>query len=175
MHTPKNHEKIVIRDVRPADFPAMLELNQELVHFLSPLTPERLEALVRESAVCSVVELDGAFAGFLLAFREKADYDSINYLWFEEKYPVFLYVDRVVITPGAQGAGLGAALYRDVFARAAADGVPFLTAEYYIVPMNEVSSRFHDRYGFREVGRQQTADGKKTVSLVAAPVPGVGR
>lgn len=167
----KNHQdRILIRDARPGDFQDMLALNQELVHFLSPLTMERLEALVRESAVCTVAELDGSFAGFLMAFREKADYDSINYLWFEENYPAFLYVDRVVIRPEAQGAGLGAAMYRDVFARAGNAGVPWITAEYYIVPMNEVSSRFHDRFGFREVGQQQTADGKKTVSLQAAPV-----
>ena len=175
MSEQNNQDRILIRDARPEDFAAMLDLNQELVHFLSPLTLERLEALVEESNVCTVVELDGFFAGFLLGFREQADYDSINYLWFEENYPVFLYVDRVVISPEAQGAGLGAALYRDVFARAYGDGVPFITAEYYIVPMNEVSSRFHDRFGFREVGQQQTADGKKTVSLQAAPVDGTVR
>lgn len=166
----ENPSRIRIRDARPEDYDDMLALNQELVHFLSPLDMERLAELVADSAVCTVVELDGAFAGFLLGFREKADYDSINYLWFEANYPSFLYVDRVVISPQAQGAGLGAALYDDVFARAARDGVPAITAEYYVVPFNEVSSKFHERYGFREVGRQQTADGKKTVSLQVSRV-----
>jgi len=49
--------------------------------------------------------------------------------------------------------------------------VPVVTCEYDVDPPNPGSERFHTRFGFREVGRQVVAGGKKSVSLQAAIVP----
>jgi predicted GNAT superfamily acetyltransferase len=170
MELNKKGDELRVRLLSEADLENALALNEELVHFLSHLEMENLQHLWDESAVSLVVEEKGAFAGFLLAFREGADYDSINYKWFESNYPKFLYVDRVVITPNTQSGGLGTAFYNEVFRIARETGVPVVTAEYYVVPPNVVSEKFHTRFGFKEVGRQQTADGKKTVSLQVAKV-----
>jgi hypothetical protein len=86
-----------LRDARREDFAAILALNAESVHFLSPLTAERLDALHRAAAYHKIIEIDGEVAAFLLAFREGAPYDSPNYLWFAERYPEFLYIDRIVV------------------------------------------------------------------------------
>ena len=169
--TNKKGAQLRVRPMHRADLENALALNEELVHFLSHLEMEKLMHLWEESSVSLVVEENGEFAGFLLAFREGADYDSINYKWFEDIYPTFLYVDRVVITPNTQSGGLGTAFYNEVFRIAAESGVPVVTAEYYVVPPNVISEKFHTRFGFEEVGRQQTADGKKTVSLQVAKVP----
>lgn len=154
--------------IRPAnedDFPAILDLNAESVHFLSPLTLERLTLLSRSAAYHRVVDANGVVAAFLLAFRESAPYDSPNYKWFEDRYTSFFYIDRVVVRASEQGRGLGPLLYDDVFACARAAGVVRVVCEYDIEPPNEVSRRFHERRGFREVGRQTAANGTKIVSL----------
>lgn len=170
MEINKRGNTIAVRQMENQDLDAVLALNQELVHFLSDLDMKKLIHLRDESAIQLVVEENGSFAGFLLAFREGADYDSINYTWFEDHYPEFLYVDRVVISPDVQSGGLGTAFYDEIFRIARETGVGVVTAEYNVAPPNLISEKFHARYGFEEVGRQQTADGKKIVALVVSQV-----
>ncbi|RDY66392.1 GNAT family N-acetyltransferase, partial [Lysobacter soli] len=105
---------------------------------------------------------------FLLAFREGVAYDSPNYVWFAQRYPRFLYVDRVVVAGTHQGRKLGPLLYRDLFDFARASDVDTVTCEFYTVPPNEASRRFHSAFGFSEVGSQWVADGRKQVSLQVA-------
>jgi uncharacterized protein len=157
----------MLRDVSPSDFPAILALNAESVHFTSPLDLPRLQHLHAQSAYHRVVERDGIIDAFLLAFREGADYDSPNYRWFVREYPRFVYIDRIVVAETARGAGLGAKLYDDIIAFASRSNCERLTCEFDLDPPNPVSARFHARYGFREVGRQWIGDGKKQVSLQA--------
>jgi uncharacterized protein len=161
----------MIRDATSADFPAILALNAESVHFLSPLDAARLRHLHAQAAYCRVVEHDGKIAAFLLAFRERADYDSPNYRWFAQHYAQFLYIDRIVVAGAARGLGFGAQLYDDILAFAAATYADRLTCEFDIEPPNPVSAAFHSRYGFREVGRQWIGGDKKQVSLQAREVP----
>ena len=163
-------ESIPPRDTTQRDFPAILALNEASVHFLSPLTPARLAALHAASAWHRVVEVDSVIAAFLLAFRECAAYDSPNYRWFCRRYPQFLYIDRVVVADTQRGGGLGRLLYEDAIEYARRAGVPRLTCEYDIEPPNEGSARFHQRFGFVEVGSQSVADGKKRVSLQALDI-----
>ena len=155
----------MIRDATPGDFPAILALNAESVHFLSPLGAARLQRLHAQAAYHRVVEHEDKVAAFLLAFREGADYDSPNYRWFARRYPKFLYIDRIVVAASARGLGFGAQLYDDILAFAAATHAERLTAEFDVEPPNPVSAAFHQRYGFREVGTQWLGGGKKQVSL----------
>jgi len=161
-----------IRDAQAGDFDAILALNEASVSLLSPLSPRRLAGLHAQAALHRVAEREGEVIGFLLAFREGADYDSLNYLWFAERYPQFLYVDRVVVADAARGQGVGALLYRDMLEFAAASGARLVTCEFDIDPPNPLSEQFHARFGFREAGRQWVADGRKQVSLQIAPVQG---
>lgn len=157
---------LVVRPAEPGDFDEILRLNEESVHFLSPLTREKLEHLHDEAETHKViVGSDGKVYAFCLTFREGADYDSVNYRWFSDRYKNFLYVDRVVVDVNHQASGLGRLLYDDVFMHAKETGVPMVTAEIDIEPPNPVSLKFHRRYGFREVGVQKVAGGKKSVSL----------
>jgi len=160
------------RTALPADLASVLALNEESVHFLSPLSRTRLEALAEQAAGHWVIECEGSIVAFLLAFREGTTYDSINYRWFADRYPEFLYIDRVVVSNSAKGQGLGTALYRAAFMHAQAKSVSVVTCEFDVDPPNPVSASFHAKFGFREVGRQRVAGGKKTVSLQAASVDG---
>lgn len=156
----------------PADFGAILALNRESEHFLSPLDAQRLARLHGEAAYHRVLRSGGEVAAFLLAFREGASYDSPNYRWFAERYPRFLYIDRVVVARAHQGRGLGRRLYVDLLAHAAATGAARVTCEFDLEPPNEASARFHAGFGFREVGTQWVAGGRKQVSLQAVEVAG---
>lgn len=160
---------VAIRPAVPSDFAALLALNEESVHFLSPLDETRLSRLWAESSLCVVTSEGegGAVDGFLLALREGVAYDSPNYRWFAARYPTFLYVDRIVIAAAAQGRGRGRALYTELFRVAREMAVPFVTAEFDVEPPNEGSRRLHGAFGFAEVGRQTLAAGK-VVSLQQA-------
>jgi len=158
-------ESRVMRDSTEDDFAALLKLNLESEHFLSPLSLARLQALHTHAWYRRVVCLDGAVQGFLLAFREGANYDSPNYQWFVARYTEFIYIDRIVISSAARGRRLAVRLYEDLFSRARAEGLARITCEFDTDPPNEASRRFHRRFGFREVGSQRVAGGKKAVSL----------
>jgi predicted GNAT superfamily acetyltransferase len=82
----------------------------------------------------------------------------------------FCTLDRVVVSERMQGKGLGKMLYRSVFEHAKEIGVPSVTAEIDINPPNPGSLNFHEGFGFKEVGRQAVADGKKVVSLQAVEI-----
>ena len=163
----------MIRDAAPDDFPEILALNAEAVRYLSPLSEARLRHLHGQAACHRVVVLEGRVAGFLLALREGADYDSVNFRWFVERYPRFLYVDRVVVHADLRGQGIGCALYDDLISRAARERTSLITCEFDVAPPNPASLAFHLRYGFREVGRQVVGGGTKEVSLQVRE--GVGR
>ena len=156
-----------LRDASPADFLQVLALNAESERFLSPLTASRLAALHAEAAYHSVVQSGSQVEAFILAFREGCEYDSPNYLWFAERFDRFLYIDRVVVSVQQQGNGLGRLLYSDLFAFARRSGAARVTCEFDIDPPNEASRQLHLRFGFREVGTQRVASGKKLVSLQA--------
>ncbi len=158
---------MTIRNARHSDFAQLLALNEESVHFLSPLAPARLDALHGEAAYHRVLEQDGRVVAFLLSFREGADYDSPNFLWFARHYDNFLYVDRIVVSAACQGQRLGRRLYDDLFSFARQSGAERVACEYDVDPPNEASRRFHEHYGFVEVGTQSVAGGSKRVSLQA--------
>jgi predicted GNAT superfamily acetyltransferase len=154
-----------IRAAVAADFDAILALNAESVHFLSPLDAPRLHSLHAMAAYHRVAEIGGVVAAFLLAFREGKAYDSPNYRWFAEHHDAFLYIDRVVVAGAHQGHGLGARLYEDLFAYARTAQIARIACEFDLDPPNPASAKFHARHGFFEVGRQWLGGGKKQVSL----------
>ncbi len=161
-------EAVLLRPLTAADHASVLRLNLESEHFLSAIDAPRLAWLHAMAAHATVAEVGAETAAFLLAFREGAAYDSPNYRWFAQRYPAFLYVDRVVVDARFQGRGLGAALYADLFRFARAQGVRCVTCEFDVEPPNPVSAAFHARFGFREVGSQWVAGGNKRVSMQEA-------
>lgn len=149
-------------------FADILALNAASVQVLSPLSEARLAQLHAHAAYHKVVVEDGRVIAFVLGFAPGAPYDSVNYRWFDARYDDFLYVDRIVVARSHRGHGLGALLYRDLFATARERGAARVVCEYDTEPPNPASAAFHLRFGFVEVGTQRTADGAKAVSLQCA-------
>lgn len=159
---------VLLRDAGDADFDAIVSLNLRFEHYLSPMNRARLAHLHGQAAYHRVLHQGGVVVAFLLAFREGAEYDSENYRWFGSRFAAFVYIDRVVVAADRQGQQLGAMLYADLFRFARASGVPRVACEFDLDPPNDASSRFHARFGFREVGTQSVAGGRKRVSLQLA-------
>jgi predicted GNAT superfamily acetyltransferase len=149
-------------------FAEILALNEESVHFLSPLSAQRLEQLHQQAAYHKLVLEGGRVAAFLLAFAPGSSYDSINYQWFEARLARFLYIDRVVVSPDFRGRGLASRLYQDLFDHARECGMSQVVCEFDIDPPNPASEAFHRRFGFSQLGTQAVAS--KWVSLQGAPV-----
>jgi predicted GNAT superfamily acetyltransferase len=154
----------MLRDATPADHAAVLALNERSVHFLSPMDAPRLARLAAAAAYFRMIEREARLAAFLLGFRAGADYDSPNFRWFAARGGDFLYVDRIVVDERDRGRGLADELYADFERCARTLGVTCLTCEIDIEPPNPGSLRFHERWGYREVGRQAPY-GTKIVSL----------
>lgn len=130
----------------------------------------RLRELHGLSCHHKVALLDGVAAGFLLAMRHDSPYRNDNFEWFARRYPRFIYVDRIVVSSAARGRRVGSLLYEDLFHHARAGGIPLIACEYNLVPPNEPSRSFHDRFGFKEQGTQWLANGAKRVSLQVAQI-----
>lgn len=162
---------IIIRPAAAADFSAITALNEAAVQHTSAMDVQRLQNLHALSAYHSVATVDGRVAAFLLAMRENAPYPNDNYGFFAARYDRFVYIDRIVVDPSFAGFKIGTLLYRDLFAYARAEAVTTITCEYNIEPPNEPSRRFHDRFGFTEIGTQWLDGGQKRVSLQAAILP----
>ena len=154
-----------IRDIATCDLIAVLRLNIKYEHFLSPLSLNDLEALCAQAQYKRLIGLNNTVVAFLIAFTPRQTYDSVNYHWFDAHYDDYCYIDRIAIAEEAQGQGLGAALYDDLGVFAKARGLKQLACEYYCVPLNTGSAKFHAKYGFTEVGQQDAQGGAKRVSL----------
>jgi len=152
------------------DYAAILALNRESEHFLSPLNQDKLTRLANEAAVFQVAVSADTVAGFLLVFGPEADYDSPNFLWFKSRYDDFLYVDRIVISETFRGNHLATSFYEQLDTYARDHEVLRVVCEVNIDPPNPASLRFHEKLGFIEVGQQSIpaddkSDHQKIVSL----------
>ena len=161
-----------IRNARPDELSQLLALNQANLPHVGSISMRQMQHLHNQATYFRVAELNGQATGFLIAFEPQADYSSLNFLWFKKRYPDFLYIDRIVIAAEDRRKGMAFALYRDLEDFAIRRQIPLMTCEYNLRPPNDISRRFHQIYGFKEVGTQETENGKKTVSLQVKAVVG---
>ena len=101
----------------------------------------------------------------MIGFWPGADYQSVHYRWFSERFDHFFYVDRVIVADGARGKAVGQAIYADVegFAKERTERIAL---EVNSLPPNPVSMRFHRAAGFMPVGELTHEGGQKKVVLM---------
>jgi len=161
-----------IRDFAPDDLEPVWRLNEAAVDAVSSVTRDQLLALVDMSRDVLVIDDGGEIIGFCNTFNPGADYRSVNYRWFSERYAEFVYLDRIVIAESHRNRGLGALLYDEIQRRmAATPGNRHLLCEVNFSPPNEGSLRFHRRIGFLPVGYQESKPGL-VVEMLAKMVQG---
>ncbi|AZO13201.1 GNAT family N-acetyltransferase [Mesorhizobium sp. M3A.F.Ca.ET.174.01.1.1] len=156
-----------IERLSPDDEAAILALNNEHAAELSWLEPERLSFLLGQAFYMRRI---GGLEAFIMCFDQDAGYDSPNFLWFRERYPRFVYVDRVVVAAEARGRGHARRLYEDLFEHARRAGHTIVTCEVNADPPNPASDAFHAALGFVEVGDAVIHGGMKSVRYYARPV-----
>jgi predicted GNAT superfamily acetyltransferase len=142
----------------------LLTLNNAHAQSLSWLEPERLCHLVKVAFFAWRV---GEADGLLIAFDQDADYGSPNFLWFQARFPRFVYVDRVVVAAEARGRGIAKRLYLMLFSQAVYAGHDKIVCEINVNPPNPESDAFHAALGFTEVGSGLIHGGQKTVRYMA--------
>lgn len=157
---------MVIRDVREHELDSVLALNNAAGTGILPLDAERIRFFWRHAAYFRVAETEGHLAGFLIALTPQAGYDSPNFLWFRERFPEFVYIDRIVIAGAHRGAGLGHVFYADVQSFAEVRS-PRLACEVFVTPGSNPALLFHGSFGFHEVGQQVMPGIGQRVSLLA--------
>ena len=157
---------LVIRDVREHELDSVLALNNAVGPRILALDASSMRWFFNSALYFRIAEIDGVIAGFLIALRETSSYASQNFLWFRERYPEFVYIDRIVIAQPYRGLGLGRIFYCDVTSYAELR-VPLLACEVFLEPRDDVAVLFHGTYGFHEVGQQLMEGIDRHVSLLA--------
>ena len=152
----------LLRPVNDRDVADVLALNERNVMALAPMDEPRLHELRGLADHFDVIDVDGAFGGFVVTFAPGTSYDSENYRWFSDRRDDFYYLDRIVLHEDVRRRGLGGFVYDEVERTAAPHGR--LTLEVNLVPRNEPSLLFHERRGYVEVGR--LGDEQHLVSLM---------
>jgi uncharacterized protein len=183
----------VVRSRRVADPPAVLALNNASEPEVNAVEPGYFAWLVKYAAhfrVAYALETErgramnddarhgggarpdpGALAGFVLCLPSGCGYWSENYQWFRARHESYLYLDRVVVAPEAQGRGVGRALYEDLH-RAVAGTWPVVTLEVNLRPPNPRSDAFHRALGYEPVGVREYESGLKAVTLYERAISG---
>jgi predicted GNAT superfamily acetyltransferase len=167
--TPPTGPSVILRPVADADVDDVLALNAAEVEMLAPMDEPRLHELRGWAHRFDVVDVDGAFGGFVVTFAPGSAYDSENYGWFSRRSGRandFYYLDRFVLHASQRRRGIGGRVYDELEAVAAAYGRMVL--EVNLVPRNEASLAFHARRGYVEVG--QLGDPAHLVSLMEKPL-----
>ncbi len=139
---------------------ALLDLNNRHARETSYLTEDAWRRMIGEAFAATCFADAGAL---LIAFDENAVYDSPNFLWMRANRDRFVYVDRIIVSADHRGGGRARILYEDLFGLARAAGHDRIVCEVNRVPPNPGSDAFHERLGFREIGRAERDAGRKTV------------
>jgi predicted GNAT superfamily acetyltransferase len=135
-------------------------LNETHATELSSLNVKKLESLIGSAFFAATID-DGD--ALVIACDQDTPYDSPNFLWFRERYPRFVYIDRVAVSAARRGEGLARQLYDAVFTAACAAGHDHIVCEVNYDPPNPASDAFHKKLGFVEVGRAHLEDRGKGV------------
>lgn len=137
-----------------------LDLNNRHAVELSHQTPDQFRHLI---GLACYARWSTGHSGFLIALDERAPYANPNFAWFKQRYPAFVYIDRVVVEAAQRGRGIARSLYEDLFSETRRSGRSRIVCEVNAEPPNPASDAFHARLGFSVVGTAHLADRDKTV------------
>jgi len=137
------------------DLPEILELNEAALPAVSSVNLVDMEHFLSIAEYFRILKIKDQILGFLIALTPGKNYQSL---------------DRIVIAPAFHGNGFGRAFY-DNLSDFSSEQAPRITCEVNIRPMNEGSILFHEKYGFDQVGTQETEGRTKEVSLMAIDLP----
>ena len=139
------------RPLSQNDVQSMWAINEQGLPGTGQVTEKELSDLLNLSTLSLGIFSNEKLLGFVICLSPKTKYGSLNYAWFNEHYDEFLYVDRIAVSTDARDRGVGSKLYEDVISYSKENEMP-IAAEVNKNPPNPGSMRFHNRFGFEEVG-----------------------
>ncbi|MFC6158378.1 GNAT family N-acetyltransferase [Kribbella sp. NPDC058693] len=148
----------------PADYGAVLALNNAAVGLVDPLGADRLDWLRLIAAHAAIIDLDGKPAGFVLTFTPGSAYDGLEFDWFTQTYANrFLLIERIVVATEHRREGIGSQVYRAI-ERAAK---PFDRAVVRVRthPLDDGGLTFHTARGYVQIDKQRLPDGTPAILL----------
>lgn len=155
-----------VRDATAEDQEACVAINKACMPEVGSMDTDKFDFFLEVSPFFKVVEIDGLVTGLLVGLTEaETDYPSPNYKWFCERHDAFAYIDRIALSEECRGMGVGVGLYDEFERWARSNAKPVMSAEVNTVPDNPRSHRFHQVFGFVEVGREQPYGGDEEVAM----------
>ena len=150
-----------------SDIDAMWAINEQGLPGTGKVSKKEIVQLLEFSSLSVGAYDQGELVGFVICLPPKTAYGSLNYAWFNEHYESFVYVDRIAVSEENRNKGVGSALYDHVVSYSKQHGAP-VAAEVNREPPNPGSMRFHNRFGFEEVGVLHHAEKSVTMFLKQA-------
>ena len=126
-------------------------INEQGLPGTGQVSEQEISDLLKLSTLSLGVFREEELLGFVICLSPGTTYSSLNYAWFNSKYTDFIYVDRIAVLTDYRDEGIGSRLYEEVIAYSQENSLP-ITAEVNLNPPNPGSMRFHNRFGFEEVG-----------------------
>jgi predicted GNAT superfamily acetyltransferase len=157
----------ILRSPSAAEEAAMLALNNKFAVETSFLSLASMQDLV---ALSFYARIAGDTEAFCIALDQDAQYDNLNFNWFLQRYRRFVYIDRVVVAAQARGRGIARKMYSDLKMVAKDADHTILCCEVNVDPPNVASDRFHEGFGFEEVGQAFLAKHAKTVRYLSLSI-----
>ena len=131
-----------------SDLEFVLSLNQRSLNAVSDLDLKKINNFLRLSSYFKIFLIENTPVGFLIGLLPGKDYQSENYIWLNNRYESFIYVDRVIIDPEYRNQGLGSFFYDDLLT-SFRNKVDSILCEVNIKPFNKQSINFHKKYSER--------------------------
>ena len=139
-------------DLSKADLDNIYNLNQANIPEVGSIANiSEFQKLLHMSSYNLIAKIDDEVIGYIVCFRDKSAYGSLNYKFFSESISKFLYIDRIAIKDIYRHQGIGKKIYEQVFNKANELGLP-VVCEVNTKPLNEPSLKFHRKLGFKECG-----------------------
>ena len=141
-------------------------LNQNNVPEVGDRPLDEFKLLVENSDYnCCIIE-NKTVVGFVICFEDNKTSTSFlneqnhkNFIEIQSKVNNFLYIDRIAVHENYRGQNIGKEIYQHVEKFAIVNNIELLTAEINLLPKkNEVSFKFHEKYGFREFSTKKYSD-----------------
>ena len=152
-----------LRELAHHDVASIWSINEQGLPGTGQVSEHELTNLLDLSALSLGVFREGELLGFVICLPPQKSYGSLNYAWFNQRFDAFLYVDRIAVAHEHRGHGIGSMLYEHVIALSHELAVP-VAAEVNVLPPNPGSMRFHERFGFKEIGELHHKE--KSVSML---------
>ena len=100
-----------IKSVTDSDLDFVLSLNQKSLSAVSHSNLEKMKHFLNISSYFKIMHINDIPVGFIIGLLPGKDYTSENYVWINERYNSFVYVDRIIIEKTYRNSGLGFYVY----------------------------------------------------------------